>query len=106
MYIDPSLETRKYYLVHIHRGIEHRYSQRMRRLLQLIILDYLPVRVGPTITSNCTTATTVKQRVDYYRNQPQVCGGLGNCLEINELFIRLFLLFKKTYSSKVVCTKV
>ena len=106
MYKDPSLETRTYYLVHIHRGIEHRSSQRMRRLLQLIILDYLPLRVGPTITSNCTTATTVKQRVDYFRNQPQVCGGLGNYLEINELFIRLFLLFKKTNSSKVVCTKV
>ena len=68
MYKDPSLETRTYYLVHIHRGIERRYSQRGRRLLQLTLLEYLLLRLAPTITSNSTTATTVKQRVDYFRN--------------------------------------
>ena len=68
MYKDPSLETRTYYLVHINSGIERTFSKRVRRLLHLILLEYLLLRVGPTIIFNSTTATTVKQRVDYFRN--------------------------------------
>ena len=69
----------------------YRYDHTSNRICIVYDINYY------TILSNINESSLrrYKKLMTLIRNQPQVCGGLGNYLEINELFIRLFYSLKK-----------